>query len=100
MVNISWNHQGSELAVFDCLGKVSILSVIVNLCEFSVPKKCVLDVEDNLNEVVGLLWLNTDKPVNPYRGVQRAMTMLTTAAIVSSAGTKEGRAVEFLASTA
>lgn len=100
LVNLSWNHQGSELAVFDCLGKVSILSVTINLCEFAVPKKCVLDSEDNLNDVVGLLWLNTDKPVNPFRSVQWAATMLTTPAFISSACTKEGRAVELLASTA
>lgn len=71
MVNLSWNHQGSELVVFDSLGKVSVLSVTFSFCEFSVPKKCVLDSEDNLNEVVGFLWLNTDKPVNHFEAYNR-----------------------------
>ncbi|KAL8784654.1 MAG: hypothetical protein Q9195_008957 [Heterodermia aff. obscurata] len=62
LVNLSWNQLGNELVIFDSLGKVSIFSITTSLCEFSIPKKCVLDVEDQLNEVVGLVWLNTDKP--------------------------------------
>lgn len=63
LVNLSWNQLGNELVIFDSLGKVSIFNITTSLCEFSIPKKCVLDVEDQLNEVVGLVWLNTDKPV-------------------------------------
>ena len=63
LVNLSWNQLGNELVIFDSLGKISIFSITTSLYEFSIPKKCVLDVEDQLNEVVGLIWLNTDKPV-------------------------------------
>ena len=63
LVNLSWNQLGNELVIFDSLGKISIFNITTSLCEFSIPKKCALDVEDQLNEVVGLVWLNTDKPV-------------------------------------
>ena len=63
LVNLSWNQLGNELVIFDSLGKISIFSITTSLCEFSIPKKCLLDVEDHLNDVVGLVWLNTDKPV-------------------------------------
>ena len=63
LVNLSWNHLGNELVIFDSLGKISIFNITTSICEFSLPKKCVLDVEDQLNEVVGSVWLNADKPV-------------------------------------
>ena len=63
LISLSWNQLGNELVIFDSLGKISIFSITTSLCEFSIPKKCLLDVEDQLNEVVGLVWLNNDKPV-------------------------------------
>ena len=60
-------HGGSPL-VFDSLGKISIVTIMFTLNEFTIPRKCVVDYEDHLNQVVGLLWLNTDKPVYYQQG--------------------------------
>ena len=63
IVHISFNHQGHELAIFDSLGKISIFTIMFTVNDIAAPRKCVIDTEDQVNEVVGLLWLNTDKPV-------------------------------------
>lgn len=65
IVSLSWNHQGNELAVFDSIGRVSILTQLFTLSDFSIPRKCVVDMEDQLGVVVGLIWLNGDKTVMP-----------------------------------
>lgn len=66
LVHLSWNQQGNELAVFDSVGRISIWSTLnVAMGELVRPKKCVVDVEDQLSAVVGLLWLNPDKMVLP-----------------------------------
>ena len=66
LLHLSWNHAGNELAIFDALGKVSIITIAMTLNDFSVPRKCVIDVEDQLHETVGLLWLHADKPVSQW----------------------------------
>lgn len=100
LVNLTWNHHGSELVVFDSLGKISVLTTTLNPCEFSVPKKCVIDAEDNLNEVVGHLWLNTDKLVIHQYRVEYYENMLMIIAIFSSSCPEDRKPVEFLASAA
>ena len=63
IIHLSWNHQGNELAVFDSVGRISVFPLLLTLGDFATPKKCVIDTEDQLGVVVGLIWLNTDKPV-------------------------------------
>jgi len=63
IVHLSWNHQGHELAVFDSMGRISIFTLLFTLSDFSAPRKCVIDTDDPLGVVVGLIWLNNEKPV-------------------------------------
>lgn len=63
IIHLSWNHQGHELAVFDSMGRVSIFTLLFTLSDFSAPRKCAIDTDDPLGVVVGLIWLNNEKPV-------------------------------------
>ncbi|KAL9587304.1 MAG: hypothetical protein Q9212_000351 [Teloschistes hypoglaucus] len=59
--HLSWNHSGTELAVTDIFGSLSIFSVSVAINRCTVTKRCALDAEDNLNAIVGLAWLHQDR---------------------------------------
>ncbi|KAL8701035.1 MAG: hypothetical protein Q9224_000687 [Gallowayella concinna] len=59
--HLSWNHSGTELAVIDTLGNVSVFSLLTSINRCSVSKRCVLGAEDNLSVPVGLTWLNQDR---------------------------------------
>ncbi|KAL8736286.1 MAG: hypothetical protein Q9166_000441 [cf. Caloplaca sp. 2 TL-2023] len=59
--HLSWNHSGTELAVADTLGNISVFSLLVSINRCSVSRRCVLGAEDNLSAIVGLTWLNQDR---------------------------------------
>lgn len=45
------------------MGRISIFTLLFTLSDFSAPRKCAIDTDDPLGVVVGLIWLNHDKPV-------------------------------------
>ncbi|KAL9604464.1 MAG: hypothetical protein Q9219_000429 [cf. Caloplaca sp. 3 TL-2023] len=59
--HLSWNHSGTELAVIDTLGDLSIFSLLITVNFCHVSRRCALGAEDNLSAVVGLMWLNQDR---------------------------------------
>lgn len=63
LVHLSWNQTGSELAVVDICGRISIFSILIAMNRFAVSRSCVLDQEDDMGAIVGLSWLNLDRPV-------------------------------------
>lgn len=63
LVHLSWNQTGSELAVVDMFGRISIFSILIAMNRFATSRSCVLDQEDDLGAIVGLSWLNIDRPV-------------------------------------
>ncbi len=65
LVHLSWNHTGSELAVVDIFGRISIFSILIAMNRFAISRSCVLDQEDDMGAIVGLSWLNIDRPVAP-----------------------------------
>ena len=65
LVHLAWNHQGNELAIFDSVGRISVFSMLTIMSHFSIPRKCVVDVEDHLGVAVGALWINnSDRPAS------------------------------------
>ncbi len=62
-VHLSWNQTGSELAVVDLFGRISIYSILIATNRFAISRSCVVDQEDDLGAIVGLSWLNIDRPV-------------------------------------
>ncbi|KAL8948995.1 MAG: hypothetical protein Q9222_004866 [Ikaeria aurantiellina] len=65
--HLSWNHSGTDLAVTDVYGNVSVFSLLVAINRCSLSKPCELGVEDNLSAVVGLMWLNQDRTLPLHR---------------------------------
>lgn len=65
LVHLSWSHSGNDLAVIDVYGRISIYSVMLMppINRLSTTRRCVVDPEDNLSSVVGVMWLHNDKIV-------------------------------------
>lgn len=64
LVHLSCNETGSELAVVDCLGRVSIYSISMALNSITGLRQAMLDSSDDSNQVVGMMWLNTTRSVS------------------------------------
>lgn len=62
--HLSWNHNGTDLAVIDTLGNISMSSLLTSVNHSSVSKRCVLGADDNLSVPVGSMWLNQDRQVS------------------------------------
>lgn len=63
IVNLSWNHTGNDLAVFDICGQISVFTIVLALNRFMVLRRSVTDPEDHLGAVVGYMWLNLERMV-------------------------------------
>ena len=63
IVHLSWSHYGTDLAVVDAFGRISIYSMFMAINRLSLYRRCVSDPEDNLSAVVGVTWLHIDRPV-------------------------------------
>lgn len=61
--HISWNHVGSELAVIDVFGRISIYSILIAMNRMVPLRSCAQDLEDDLGAIVGIMWLNPDRTV-------------------------------------
>ncbi len=67
LVHLSWNQTGSDLAVVDVFGRVSIFSILITMNRFAISRSCVMDQEDDMGAIVGLSWLNLDRSVASLR---------------------------------
>lgn len=90
LVHLSWNETGSELAVVDCLGRVSIYSLSMALNSITGLRQASFDSSDDSNQIVGMMWLNTSRSVghDQSRGSSRhtSDTMLGSCLPSSSQG--------------
>ncbi|KAK2624763.1 hypothetical protein QTJ16_005956 [Diplocarpon rosae] len=66
--HISWSPTGSDLAVIDSAGRVTILSVFTSLNKPSLSRSAQADPADDLHGVVGSYWLNL-APYPPQRPI-------------------------------
>ena len=64
--HLSWNHTGTELAVTNVFGHITVYTVLMLINRCIVTRQSDLGVEDNLGAVVGLMWLNQDRSVSSY----------------------------------
>lgn len=62
--HLSWSHSGTELAVTDILGNISVFSLLLAINRCTASRRCILGAEDNLSVIVGLAWLNQDRSVS------------------------------------
>jgi mediator of RNA polymerase II transcription subunit 16, fungi type len=63
LTHLCWSPSGSELAVVDVCGRVSVLTMSMALNNFLVLRSPSKDSEDDLNAPVGMFWLNFDRNV-------------------------------------
>ncbi|KAN0117358.1 mediator of RNA polymerase-like protein II transcription subunit 16 [Hyaloscypha variabilis] len=60
--HLSWSPTGSDLAVIDAAGRITILAVFSSLNKPSLSRTCGGDPADDLHGIVGCYWLN----IAPY----------------------------------
>jgi mediator of RNA polymerase II transcription subunit 16 len=63
LVHLSWNHTGTELAIIDTSGRISIFSIFLVVNDIRPSRLCMIDPEDDKNAVVGLFWLHKEASV-------------------------------------
>ncbi|OJJ49688.1 hypothetical protein ASPZODRAFT_89066 [Penicilliopsis zonata CBS 506.65] len=66
LVHLSWNETGSELAIADSSGRVSIYSVSIALNSIQGLRQAIFDQEDDAAQIVGMMWLNSQRSVHAF----------------------------------
>ena len=66
LVHLCWNETGSELAVVDSSGRVSIYSISIALNSIAGQRQATFDPDDEANQIVGMMWLNTHRSVSLF----------------------------------
>lgn len=64
LVHLCWNEMGSELAVVDSSGRVSIYSILVALNSIAGLRQAAFDPDDDGSQIVGIMWLNLQRSVS------------------------------------
>ncbi|OJK00380.1 hypothetical protein ASPACDRAFT_1868972 [Aspergillus aculeatus ATCC 16872] len=65
LVHLSWNESGSELAVVDLSGRLSIYSIPIALNSVNGLRPPSFEPDDSA-QIVGMLWLNTQRSVHAF----------------------------------
>ncbi|KAK0128828.1 mediator complex subunit [Cadophora gregata] len=86
--HLAWSPTGSDLAVIDAVGRITILSIYSSINKPALSRPCHLDPIDDLHAVVGSFWLN-QAPYPPGRPT-----------ILHGPGVKEGTVYRYEASQA
>ena len=63
LCHLSWNHSGTDLAIVDVLGRISVFTFMTALNRLGATRENISDQEDDLGAVVGLIWLNSGRMV-------------------------------------
>lgn len=66
LVHICFNETGSDLAIVDSSARISTFSISLALNLFNISRSPTVDHEDDRNQPVGLMWLNSNRPVSVY----------------------------------
>lgn len=64
LVHLSWNEVGSELAVADSSGRVSIYNIAIALNSLAGQRQAICDPDDDGAQIVGMMWLNIQRSVS------------------------------------
>jgi mediator of RNA polymerase II transcription subunit 16, fungi type len=63
LVHLSWNEAGSDLAVVDSSGRISIYAISTAVNNLALQRPAILDPDDDGSQLVGMMWLNIDRSV-------------------------------------
>ncbi|KAI9928807.1 hypothetical protein ASPWEDRAFT_127770 [Aspergillus wentii DTO 134E9] len=66
LVHLSWNETGTELAVVDSSGRVSVYSISIALNSIAGQRQANFDPSDDAAQIVGMMWLNTQRFVHAF----------------------------------
>ena len=75
IAHLSWGHAGTELAVIDVFGQISLYSIFMTINRIATMRKCTFDPEDNLSAVISMMWLYNDKGVDHNVPVYRKVSL-------------------------
>lgn len=64
LTHLVWNETGSELAVLDLSGRLSVYTITTALNQITVQRPATFDPDDDGNQVVGVIWLNSNRSVS------------------------------------
>lgn len=80
--HVSWSPTGSELAVIDSVGRVTILAIFSTLNKSELKRPAQFDPVDDLHRIIGTFWLhipgysgNRTVSVFKYVNVRRRLIM-------------------------
>ncbi|KAL2832149.1 mediator complex, subunit Med16 [Aspergillus cavernicola] len=66
LVHLCWNESGSELAIADSSGRVSICSIPIALNTVTGARQASADADDDGAQIVGMMWLNQARSVHSF----------------------------------
>ncbi|KAL4976798.1 mediator of RNA polymerase II transcription subunit 16 [Aspergillus desertorum] len=66
LVHLCWNESGSELAVADSSGRVSIYSIPIALNSVNGSRQAAFDATDDGAQIVGMMWLSQYRSVHSF----------------------------------
>ncbi|KAE8150072.1 mediator complex, subunit Med16 [Aspergillus avenaceus] len=66
LVHLCWNEIGSELAVVDSSGRVSIYNIAISLNTLAGQRQAAFDTVDDGSQIVGMMWLNVNRSVHAF----------------------------------
>ncbi|CRG85078.1 Mediator of RNA polymerase II transcription subunit 16 [Talaromyces islandicus] len=66
LAHLTWNETGSDLAIFDTAGRISIFSISTALNNVSISRQTMLDPSDDNAQVVGTMWMNLNRAVPAF----------------------------------
>ncbi|KAE8549529.1 hypothetical protein EYB25_008051 [Talaromyces marneffei] len=66
LLHLCWNETGSDLAVLDASGRISILSIPAALNNLGISRQTVVDPPDDGAQVVGMMWMNSNRAVHAF----------------------------------
>ncbi|EDN06886.1 predicted protein [Histoplasma mississippiense (nom. inval.)] len=72
MVHLLWNESGSELAIVDSCGRISVVTIMMALNTVNPTRQASMDADDDWSQPVGLMWLNLNRPLFGFHKATRA----------------------------
>ncbi|CAG8362433.1 unnamed protein product [Penicillium salamii] len=66
LAHLLWNETGSDLAVVDCSGRISIYSISIALNSITGLRQAAFDSGDDGSQVVGMMWLNSQRSIHSF----------------------------------
>lgn len=63
LAHLNWSETGSDLAIFDTAGRISIFSISTALNNVAISRQTMLDTSDDNAQIVGSMWMNLNRAV-------------------------------------